>query len=85
MANKEHIVGLRADPNDPEDFDVSEEAIEHALADREARRARRVGRPEGADKERITIRLDKDVLAKWRATGPGWQTRLNDALRGVSP
>lgn len=44
---------------------------------------RKPGRPEGADKERITIRLDKDLLAKWRATGAGWQTRLNDALRKV--
>jgi uncharacterized protein (DUF4415 family) len=31
-------------------------------------------------KERITIRLDKDVLAKLRATGPGWQTRINEIL-----
>lgn len=32
-------------------------------------------------KERITIRLDRDVLAKLRATGPGWQTRINEILR----
>jgi uncharacterized protein (DUF4415 family) len=32
-------------------------------------------------KERITIRLDKDVLSKLRATGPGWQTRINEILR----
>jgi uncharacterized protein (DUF4415 family) len=39
------------------------------------------GRPPGSDKERITIRLDKDVLARFRATGPGWQGRINDALK----
>lgn len=32
-------------------------------------------------KERITIRLDADVLAALRATGKGWQTRVNDAMR----
>ena len=32
-------------------------------------------------KERVTIRLDADIAAHFRATGRGWQTRLNDALR----
>lgn len=32
-------------------------------------------------KERITIRLDADVLEAFRATGKGWQTRVNDAMR----
>ncbi len=28
-----------------------------------------------------TIRFDADVLAALRATGPGWQTRVNEAMR----
>jgi len=32
-------------------------------------------------KERITIRLDAEVLTPLRATGKGWQTRVNDTLR----
>ncbi|MBF0166443.1 MAG: BrnA antitoxin family protein [Alphaproteobacteria bacterium] len=28
-----------------------------------------------------TIRLDADVVAHFRAEGPGWQTRINQALR----
>jgi len=32
-------------------------------------------------KEAIKLRIDPDVLAYFRATGPGWQTRINDALR----
>ena len=32
-------------------------------------------------KEAISIRIDKDVLAKFKATGSGWQTRMNAALR----
>ncbi len=30
-----------------------------------------------------TVRLDADVLAALRATGKGWQTRMNDALRDL--
>ena len=39
------------------------------------------GRPNGTDKESTTIRFDRDVLAAFRAAGPGWQTRMNAALR----
>lgn len=35
-------------------------------------------RREAADE---TVRLDPDVLAHFRATGPGWQARVNAALR----
>jgi uncharacterized protein (DUF4415 family) len=31
-------------------------------------------------KERVGLRLDPDVLAHFRATGPGWQSRINDVL-----
>jgi hypothetical protein len=33
------MIALKADPNDPEDFDVTQEALEKALAERRARRA----------------------------------------------
>lgn len=46
----------------------------------EAARKRR-GRPAGSEKESTTIRFDRDVLAAFRASGPGWQTRMNAALR----
>jgi uncharacterized protein (DUF4415 family) len=32
-------------------------------------------------KERITIRLSSDVLERFRATGDGWQTRIDAALQ----
>lgn len=42
----------------------------------------RRGRPRMANpKEAIKLRLDHDVLAHFRATGTGWQTRVNEALR----
>ena len=39
------------------------------------------GRPAGSDKDRIAIRVDRDVLDRFKAGGPGWQSRINDALR----
>lgn len=42
----------------------------------------RVGRPPAAiTKERITIRLSRDVVQRFRATGTGWQTRIDAALK----
>lgn len=32
-----------------------------------------------------TLRLDSDVLEAWPATGPGWQSRMNDILRKAMP
>jgi uncharacterized protein (DUF4415 family) len=42
---------------------------------------RRAGRPPGSAKESTTIRFDMSVLAAFRAGGPGWQTRMNNALK----
>lgn len=40
------------------------------------------GRPKAEQtKERITIRLSPDVVQRFRATGDGWQTRMDAALR----
>ena len=42
------------------------------------------GRPaKAAPKVRVAVRLDPDVVAHFRATGPGWQTRINEALAGL--
>ena len=42
------------------------------------------GRPKSADpKQQVTVRLDSVVLEKFRATGPGWQSRINAELRKV--
>jgi uncharacterized protein (DUF4415 family) len=45
-------------------------------------RTGRGGRPKGSGtKEMVTLRIDRDILDRFRAGGPGWQTRLNDVLR----
>lgn len=41
-----------------------------------------IGRPPSENpKKQVTLRLDPDVLEKFRATGKGWQSRINAALR----
>ena len=39
------------------------------------------GKQKAPTKEAISIRLDQDVLAYYRASGRGWQSRINEALR----
>lgn len=43
----------------------------------------KAGRPPLGDKtkQQISLRLDPDVIAKFRATGKGWQSRINAVLR----
>ena len=36
-------------------------------------------------KEQVTLRIDADVIARFRASGAGWQSRINEALRQVAP
>jgi len=35
-------------------------------------------------KETVTLRIDRDVLDHFQADGPGWQDRINAALRKVA-
>lgn len=40
------------------------------------------GRPKSDNpKQQVTLRLDSEVLSRFRATGPGWQSRINAELR----
>jgi uncharacterized protein (DUF4415 family) len=44
------------------------------------------GRPRAENpKKLISIRLPEHVILKWRATGPGWQTRMAEKLARVAP
>ena len=67
---------------DPDDAPELTEAF-FATADRyDGPVPRPRGRPRAASaKEPVKLRLDADVLAALRASGDGWQTRINDALR----
>ena len=87
MSRKAVLAAVRAIP--PEKFFVWDGVVEddrpatpeELQAGLEAARKKR-GRPAGSGtKEQVAIRFDRDVLAALRATGPGWQTRVNEAMR----
>ena len=44
-------------------------------------RGRPVGSTKDDTKQAVTVRYSPEVLVAFRATGAGWQTRMNDALR----
>ncbi len=46
----------------------------------------RRGRPPLANpKQLLSLRLPPEVIAGWKATGPGWQTRMADVLKKSAP
>ncbi|TPP12045.1 BrnA antitoxin family protein [Rhizobium glycinendophyticum] len=43
---------------------------------------RKLGRPRADNpKKAISLRLDAEVIERFKATGDGWQSRMNEALR----
>ena len=77
--NRRGTVTDGVDPDDaPELTDEFFERADEYVGDRLVRR----GRPRAAStKVALTVRYDADVVAAFRATGRGWQTRMNAALR----
>jgi uncharacterized protein (DUF4415 family) len=67
------------DPDDaPELTDEWFDTADHYEGEHLIRR----GRPKSdSPKEAVSLRLDPDVVAHYRATGPGWQSRINETLR----
>ncbi len=42
------------------------------------------GRPPSENpRKQLTLRLPADVIERWKATGPGWLTRMADRLSSV--
>ena len=72
-------------PTDTEDAAINaaiaSDPDTYELSDKEFSELRPVGRPRAeVTKDRITIRLSREVTAYFRATGKGWQTRIDKAL-----
>ena len=55
--------------------ELTDEMLERAVV-------KKAGRPVSKNpRKQVTIRLPADVLARWKATGPGWQTRMAERLK----
>jgi len=67
----------------PEEYEELPELTEDMLARGTVNKG---GRPRSENPRKlISIRLPEDVILKWRATGPGWQTRMAEKLARVVP
>ena len=67
----------------PEEYDELPELTDDMLARGTVNKG---GRPRAENPRKlISIRLPEDVILKWRATGPGWQTRMAEKLARVAP
>lgn len=79
--------GIAADPDNPEwtveDFKNAKPFAEVFPDLAESIRRSRGRPPIAKPKQAVSIRLDQDVLEKFRATGKGWQGRINEALRNA--
>ena len=54
--------------------ELTDEMLERAVV-------KKGGRPRSANpRQLISLRLPPDVIARWKATGPGWQTRMAERL-----
>lgn len=85
--------GLENDWIDPDDapeltddfFDQATPKINDAVvsaSEIETAFKKQIGRPKSANpKEPISIRLSADVLAYFKSTGSGWQTRIDEILQ----
>ena len=67
----------------PQEYDELPELTDDMLARGKVNKG---GRPRSANPKRlISIRLPENVIQKWCATGPGWQTRMAERLSRVVP
>jgi uncharacterized protein (DUF4415 family) len=71
---------------DPDDFELTDEQLAQGKSfaetfpDLAAKRG--PGRPHvAAPKKLLSLRLDPDVIEKFKSTGAGWQQKINEALR----
>ena len=63
-------------------IDRAEAAFKSATSAPEIEKPKSVTPPAG--KEMVSLRLDRDVLEHFQDDGPGWQDRINAALRAAA-
>ena len=67
----------------PHEYDELPELTDEML---ERGKVNKGGRPRAPDPRRlVSIRLPESVIQRWKATGPGWQTRMAERLTEMPP
>jgi len=75
-------ISARPDAELPEVTDEMLDRAVYSVGDTVLPRPRPRGRPKGSGKKvSITMRIDREVVERFRENGQGWQTRMNTALR----
>ena len=78
-----HLVKVAAHVIQPEEYEELPELTDEMLARGTINKG---GRPRSLNPKRlISIRLTDEVIQRWRATGPGWQTRMAEKLKCSAP
>jgi uncharacterized protein (DUF4415 family) len=81
--------GIASDPENPEWTDIdfararpAKDVLPARLYQAAVKRYRGQRGPQKKPvKKPVTLRLDPDILASYKATGRGWQSRINEVLR----
>jgi len=91
LTDEEEAEIQREIANDPDNPELTDEQMKQLRPAREAlapelyaaltRGRRSLDGNEGPAREEVTIPLDRAVLDHFRATGPEWPNRINEALR----
>ena len=77
------LVRVAAHVIQPEGYEELPELTDDMLARGKVNKG---GRPRSENpKKLISIRLPENIIQRWRATGPGWQTRMAERLSRVVP
>jgi len=79
--------GIAADADNPEVTDAQARQARpfaEAFPELAAALRRSRGPQKAPTKQLVSLRLDSETVEAFKATGPGWQTRMNDALRAAA-
>lgn len=79
MTVSKRVLGSDLDQVDAHQITEAEYAEVPELDDAWFAKARKRG--PARTKEAVSIRLDQDLVARLRASGAGWQSRVNEVLR----
>jgi uncharacterized protein (DUF4415 family) len=90
MTDDEDKAITEAARTDPDALPLGKESLARmrpvSAADAADIKRRLRGRPRlQTTKRLVSLRLDPDVVERFRATGPGWQSRMNEVLRQHLP
>lgn len=91
LSDEEEALLQQALANNPDNPELTDEQLpqmrpfKEVMPELYAALMRGRGRPKAeVTKVPVKLRLDPEIVAAFKATGAGWQTRMNDVLKGAA-